>query len=129
MKVRNFRDVEPNNEVPGVALRTVISAQDGAPRFAMRVFEVEPGGSTPFHTHAWEHEVFILDGQAKVRGADGERALKPNDVVFVAGQEEHCFVNTGPQVLRFICCIPHPETIPPDQTSASSVDPAPACEG
>jgi quercetin dioxygenase-like cupin family protein len=128
VKIRNFRDVEPNNEVPGVALRTVISAQDGAPRFAMRVFEVEPGGSTPFHTHAWEHEVFILDGQAKVRSADGERALKPNDAVFVAGQEEHCFVNTGPQVLRFICCIPHPETIPAEQASASA-GPAAGCEG
>jgi quercetin dioxygenase-like cupin family protein len=112
VKVRNFREVEPNNEVPGVALRTVISAQDGAPRFAMRVFEVEPGASTPFHAHAWEHEVFILEGEAKVRAVDGERALKPNDAVFVASQEEHCFVNTGPQVLRFICCIPHPETLP-----------------
>lgn len=121
MKVRNFREVEPNNEMPGVALRTVISAQDGAPRFAMRVFEVAPGASTPFHAHGWEHEVFILEGEAKVKAVDGERALEPNDAVFVACQEEHCFVNTGPQVLRFICCIPHPETLPPEQ--------APACEG
>ena len=121
MKVQSSREVEPNKEVPGVALRTVISAQDGAPRFAMRVFEVEPDGSTPFHTHAWEHEVFILDGMGKVKGVDGERALRPNDVVFVAGDEKHCFVNAGPQVLRFICCIPHPETLPPEQ--------APACEG
>jgi len=121
MKVRNFREVEADNEVPGVALRTVISAQDGAPHFAMRVLEVEPGASTPFHTHDWEHEVFILEGQAKVKGAEGERALQPNDVVFVAGQEEHCFVNTGTQVLRFICCIPHPETLPPE--------PAPGREG
>ncbi len=115
MKVCNFREVEPNNEVPGVALRTVISAQDGAPHFAMRVFEVEPGGSTPYHSHPHEHEVFILEGQAKVKAADGERALQPNDVVFVAGQEEHCFVNTGPQVLRFICCIPHPEVLAAEQ--------------
>jgi quercetin dioxygenase-like cupin family protein len=111
VKVCNFREVEADNEVPGVALRTVISAQDGAPHFAMRVLEVEPGASTPFHAHAHEHEVFILEGQAKVKSADGERALQPNDVVFVAGEEEHCFVNTGPQVLRFICCIPHPETL------------------
>ena len=121
MKVQNSREVEPNNEVPGVALRTLISAQDGAPRFAMRVFEVEPGASTPFHAHAWEHEVFILEGAGKVRAVDGERALEPNDVVFVACNEQHCFVNPGPHVLRFICCIPHPETLPPEQ--------APACEG
>ena len=121
MKVQNFREVEPNNEVPGVALRTVISAQDGAPRFAMRVFEVEPGGSTPFHSHAWEHEVFILEGRGKVRSAQGERALQRDDVVFVPGGEEHCFVNTGEAVLRFICCIPH--------ASALASQEGAACEG
>lgn len=121
MKVCNFREVEADNELPGVALRTVISAQDGAPHFAMRVFEVEPGASTPFHAHAWEHEVFILEGQGKVKAVDGERALQPNDVVFVAGEEEHCFVNTGSQVLRFICCIPHAEALAAGQ--------GPACEG
>ena len=121
MKVCNFREVEADNEVPGVALRTVISAQDGAPHFAMRVLEVAPGASTPFHTHDWEHEVFILEGEGKVKGVDGERALQPNDVVFVAGQEKHCFVNPGPQPLLFICCNPHQETLASEQT--------PSCEG
>jgi len=121
MKIRNASEVQPDTEIPGVLLRTVISAQDGAPRFSMRVFEVERGGSTPFHTHAWEHEVFILQGQGKVRSAQGERALQPNDVVFVAEGEEHCFVNLGEDVLRFICCIPHATTPPAEE--------GPACEG
>lgn len=107
MKVRSYRDVEPTTEIPGVALHAVISAADGAPRFAMRVFEVQPGASTPFHSHWWEHEVFILSGQGKVRGKDGERDLAPNDAVFVPGDEEHCFMNTGSEVLRFVCCIPN----------------------
>ena len=75
MKVRNYREVSPDTELPGIALHTVISQPDGAPRFAMRVFEVQPGSSTPFHTHAWEHEVFILSGRGKVRDKDGERNL------------------------------------------------------
>jgi quercetin dioxygenase-like cupin family protein len=111
MKVLNYRDVQPDREVPGVALRTVISPED-APRFSMRVFEVEPGASTPFHSHWWEHEVFILSGQGKVRGEQGEHDLRVNKVVYVAGNEEHCFTNTGGEVLRFICCIPHTETPP-----------------
>ena len=114
MKVRNYREVSPQTELPGIALHTVISAQDGAPRFAMRVFEVQPGSSTPFHTHAWEHEVFILSGEGKVKGKDGERDVQPNEAVFVAPNEEHCFVNSGSDLLRFICCIPHPETLPPE---------------
>jgi quercetin dioxygenase-like cupin family protein len=112
VKVRNYREVSPDTELPGIALHTVISAQDGAPRFAMRVFEVQPRSSTPFHTHAWEHEVFILSGRAKVKSEDGERDLQPDDAVLVSPNEKHCFVNSGSDVLRFICCIPHPESLP-----------------
>jgi quercetin dioxygenase-like cupin family protein len=107
MKVCNYRDVSPDREIPGVALHLVISAEDGAPHFAMRVFEVEPGASTPFHSHWWEHEVFILAGRGKLRGNEREWELAPDDVVFVPGDEQHCFTNTGSEVLRFICCIPH----------------------
>jgi quercetin dioxygenase-like cupin family protein len=73
----------------------------------MRVFEVQPGASTPFHSHAWEHEVFILAGRGKLRGAESEWELTPGDAVYVPGDEQHCFTNTGPEVLRFTCCIPH----------------------
>jgi len=104
-----------------VTIRQLITADTQAPNFAMRLFELQPGGNTPYHTHAWEHEVFILQGQGKVRSAQGERALQPNDVVFVAEGEEHCFVNLGEDVLRFICCIPHATTPPAEE--------GPACEG
>ena len=129
MKVRNASEVQPDTEIPGVALRTVISARDGAPRFSMRVFEVEAGGSTPFHSHPWEHEVFILQGRGKVRGAQGERALQPNDVVFLAEGEEHCFTNTGRDLLRFICCIPHAPSQAGVHPSAAPAEEGPACEG
>jgi quercetin dioxygenase-like cupin family protein len=121
VKVRNYQEVAPDTEVPGVALRTVITA-DEAPRFSMRVLEVEVGGSTPFHTHEWEHEVFVLSGSGKVRSADGERVLSPNDAVFVAPDEEHCFTNTGDEVFRFVCCIPH-------STLLAAKDSDDACEG
>ncbi len=121
MKVRNTSEVRPDTEIPGVALRTLISAQDGAPHFSMRVFEVQPGGSTPFHAHDWEHEVFILQGQGKVKGSQGERPLQPDDVVFVPQGEEHCFVNTGREVLRFVCCIPH--------ATPAATGEAASCEG
>ncbi len=121
MKVRNFREVTADTEIPGVALRTVITA-DEAPRFSMRVFEVAVGGSTPFHTHAWEHEVFIVSGRGEVRGRDGRVALTADDAVFVAPGEEHCFTNTGDEVFRFVCCIPHASQLEPNE-------PPSACEG
>lgn len=107
MKVCNYRDIPPDREIPGVAVHLVISEHDGAPHFAMRVFEVQPGTSTPFHSHWWEHEVFILAGRGKLRANEGDWELAPDHAVYVPGDEEHCFVNTGSDVLRFVCCIPH----------------------
>ncbi len=106
MKIANYTDTKPTQELPGVLKREVITARDGAPNFCMRVFEVEPGSSTPDHSHPWEHEVFILSGRGVVRGEPGETEISQGSVVFIAPGEQHCFINTGDQVLRFICLIP-----------------------
>jgi quercetin dioxygenase-like cupin family protein len=106
MKVINYADIKPTRELPGVFKREVITASDGAPNFNMRVFEVEPGSATPDHSHPWEHEVFILSGQGVVRGKPGEKEIDAGSVVFIAPNEQHSFINTGTQKLRFICLIP-----------------------
>ena len=45
----------------GAEMRLLISKADGAENFAMRMFELQPGGHTPLHTHAHEHEAFIVE--------------------------------------------------------------------
>jgi quercetin dioxygenase-like cupin family protein len=84
----------------------VINDSDGAPHFAMRVFDVQPGRSTPYHSHWWEHEVFVLEGKGVAVSAQGEAPIAPGTVLLVDGDEMHQFRNTGDQVLRFICLIP-----------------------
>jgi quercetin dioxygenase-like cupin family protein len=106
MKVSRYSDTKPTQELPGVTKREVITARDGAPNFCMRVFEVEPGSSTPQHSHPWEHEVFILSGQGTAVSKEGETTFNEGSVIFVAPDEPHCFINTGSQTLRFICLIP-----------------------
>jgi len=88
------------------AMRQLITAEMGAPTFAMRMFEVEPGGNTPLHDHAWEHEVFILAGSGELRGPDSAQAFAAGDAVFVRPGATHQFVNTGSEALRFLCMIP-----------------------
>ena len=87
-------------------IRWLITKEMGAPNFAMRVFEVEPNGFTPLHTHAWEHEIFILDGEGQL--FDGEKAtsFKAQDVIYVPPNERHQFKNKGKATLRFICLVP-----------------------
>ena len=106
MKVSSYLDIKPVQELPGVVKREVITADDGAPNFCMRVFEVEPGSSTPSHSHRWEHEVFVLSGRGVVVSEKGETQIGKESVVFIAPEEHHCFVNNGDEVLRFICVIP-----------------------
>ena len=108
MIVKDYRQVmpEPAAEATGVTVRRVISEMDGAPNFTMRVFDVEPGAASPFHTHAWEHEVFILAGNGHIRAEASETPFQEGDVVFVAPEEKHQFVNDGDTALRFICVVP-----------------------
>jgi len=62
-------------------VRWLISRPEGAPNFAMRLFEVQPGGSTPLHDHPWEHEVYMLEGRAEAVAECGPTAVSPGDVV------------------------------------------------
>ena len=106
MKISKYLDVKPTQEAPGVAKREVITGDDGAPHFCMRVFDVRPGSSTPSHSHGWEHEIFILSGQGVVVGEQGATPIAEESVVFIAPNETHCLVNTGNGPLRFICVVP-----------------------
>ena len=101
MKVSKLKD-KPAQEVHGAIMREVITAKDGAPNFAMRVIEVKPGSTTPSHSHPWEHEVFILSGQAVVKGEQGETEIAKDSVIYIAPDEHHCFVNKGNEPLRFV---------------------------
>lgn len=108
MQIKHWTDVEAQQAegLEGVTVRWVINDTDGAPHFAMRVFEVQPGRSTPYHNHWWEHEVFVLDGQGVAVQERGETSVGAGTVILVEGDELHSFRNTGQDVLRFICLIP-----------------------
>lgn len=90
----------------GAFIKELITDRDGAPTFAMRLFEIAPGGNTPLHQHPWEHEVFILSGQGELRGQNESHPFREGDAVFVPPDELHTFVNTGEQPLRLLCMIP-----------------------
>ena len=99
-------EAEPATDAAGVTLRWVIAHNVNAPNFYMRIIEVQPGAATAKHSHAWEHEVYILEGAGSVSGAQDARALKPGACVYVSPNELHQFTNTGQTPLRFICVIP-----------------------
>lgn len=91
----------------GCQVRWLIGAADQAPNFAMRQFEVAPGGFTPRHQHDYEHEVYVLSGQGQVFADDKPQPLAAGDVVLVRPNEVHQFRNTGSVPLVFLCLVPN----------------------
>lgn len=91
----------------GIKVRWLITADDGAPNFAMRLFELGPKGHSPLHTHNWEHEVYILEGDCQVT-CDGEKcSVAAGYVVFIPPNAKHQFANAGKSTLKFLCLVPH----------------------
>jgi quercetin dioxygenase-like cupin family protein len=111
MKVNHYQAVEPQPVIKegasGCRVRGLVGPADGAPNFAMREFEIEPGGYTPRHSHPYEHEVFVLEGAGEVYEGDTAHPLRAGDVIYVAPNDVHQFRNTGPGRMRFLCMVPN----------------------
>jgi len=88
-------------------IRWLIRKEDGAPNFAMRVFEVEPGGHIKAHSHPWEHEIFVLEGVGDIRIGDRVYRVTSGFFVYIPPNVEHEYWNKGDKSLVFICLIPH----------------------
>ena len=126
MKINRANDVDAQPVTMEGAnkcqVRWLVGDQDGAPNFAMRQFDVEPGGHTPRHSHPYEHEIFVLEGSGVVVEGDQPRPLKAGDFVYVAPDEVHQFRNTGDSTMKFLCMVPH---VPKD----TPVKTLPECAG
>lgn len=106
-KKRDFNPEEMNNdELKGVKYYPFISAGDGAPTFAMRLFELSSGGHTPHHDHSWEHEVYITSGNGFVLRNNEKIFIEKDNCIFINGSEKHQFI-AGENGLSFICVVPN----------------------
>lgn len=111
MKHQHYQDVEAElpkvDNVEGITIRWLVTEKDGAKNFAMRLFEVAPGGYSPWHQHEWEHEMFVLEGSGMAKKEGGEIKFKAGDFFFIEPWEWHNFNNTGKEVLKFLCLVPY----------------------
>ncbi len=91
----------------GMDARYVLTAEDGCPRYALRLMEWAPGGQTSYHRHKEEHEMFVLEGEAVAVGeGKKETRLRVGDALYIAPGENHQIKNVGDGVLRMICTVP-----------------------
>jgi quercetin dioxygenase-like cupin family protein len=84
----------------------VITSKDGAPNFALRLFETGPDGNTPYHSHEWEHEVYILEGNGYIVKEKDKIEIEKDDYIFIEPFEKHQF-KAGQDGLKWICVVPN----------------------
>lgn len=77
--------------------------------FIMRKFEIKPQGNIGYHSHDWEHEMFMLAGQMTLIDDKGQHKheLYQNDFIFMPPNEPHGYLNEKQEQVEFICVIPN----------------------
>lgn len=88
-----------------VEKEVLLGKPEGVETFAMRRFTLDNNGQTPYHSHEWEHEVYVLNGKGKIKKQDGEEELSAGDVVYVPSGVTHQFVSET-EGLSFLCLVP-----------------------
>ena len=95
-----------NDGVKEVWIQWLIGEKSRAPNFYLRKFEVGPGGHTPLHAHAWEHEVYILEGSGFIHTTEGKVPVETGSFALIESGEQHQFENNSDRSLKFLCVIP-----------------------
>lgn len=108
MLIKTADEVTPEVVREGINIRWLLTSEDGAPNFAMRVIELAPGIVFQPHHHPYEHEIYVLQGEGFVTDPAGDvGSMEPGKVLLVPPNAPHGYRNTGDVTLKFICVIPN----------------------
>ena len=61
----------------------------------INIAHFQPGTSAFPHSHEWEHAMYILEGEGKMKVADEENIIKKGMLIFVPRDAVHSLENTG----------------------------------
>ncbi|MCK4484255.1 MAG: cupin domain-containing protein [Candidatus Thorarchaeota archaeon] len=89
--------------VKGIRRRRLLNPDNSSKRFALRTYIIEPGGHTSFDVHPEEHGVYIMKGEVTVVVGEKEFNLGPGDVIHIAENEPHQFMNRQSELVKFLC--------------------------
>lgn len=106
MRIISYGEVEAKEVEGSSKLKIRWLNTEGSRNFAVRHIEIEPDGYSPYHSHPWEHEIFVLEGNAVAVGEKGVESISVGDLISIPGEEIHQIKNTGKTTLKVLCMIP-----------------------
>ena len=105
-----YKETEVNEYNSQKTTIRVLIDQDEAPNFIMRRFEIKAGGRIGIHSHAAEHEIYIIEGRMTLLDANNSKInVKEGNFIFIPSEEKHGYLNDTQESCIFICVIPKPK--------------------
>ena len=77
------------------SIRWVVGRPEGAPNFAMRVIEFQPGAVFDVHQHPFEHEIFVVEGEGEMCLGEERQAMTSGQAVYIPSGVFHQLSNVG----------------------------------
>ncbi|MCL4412239.1 MAG: cupin domain-containing protein [Candidatus Thermoplasmatota archaeon] len=101
---RKFDEIEEKDLQGGGKIRWLITHKDGAPNFSMRLITVKAWGSTPAHSHEYEHEIYVIEGKGTATIGAKKFEVSKDSFLFIPGNEYHTINATTD--MKMICVVP-----------------------
>ena len=106
MRIISYEEVEAKECEGSSKLKIRWLNTEGSNIFAVRHIEIEPDGYSPYHSHPWEHEIFVLEGNGTAVGEKVAVSINVGELISVPAGEPHQIKNTGKSTLKILCMIP-----------------------
>lgn len=106
MDVKNLNDVAAFITKDGSEIRELLAHRNSAIRSqSLAEARLPVGASTQEHYHPKAEEIYyITHGTGRMRIEGELRDVQPGDAIAIPPGKKHKLWNTGPEVLRLLCC-------------------------
>jgi mannose-6-phosphate isomerase-like protein (cupin superfamily) len=104
--VWNIDDVSPFTTKDGSEIRELLAHRNSCIRNqTLAEARLPPGAGTAPHHHVLTEEIYyILEGEGRMQVGDETGEVGAGDAVAIPPGAVHQITNTGPGVLKFLCC-------------------------
>jgi len=106
MDVRNIDEVPAFTTKDGSEIRELLAYRNASIRNqSLAEARLPPGAATTPHHHVRTEEIYyVLEGRGRMRVGDELCELSAGDAVAIPPGMLHQITNSGPGVLKFLCC-------------------------
>jgi mannose-6-phosphate isomerase-like protein (cupin superfamily) len=106
MDLKNLADVPAFLTKDGSEIRELLAHRNSVIRHqSLAEARLPVGAATQEHYHPRAEEIYyITHGAGKLRVAGETRDVRPGDAIAIPPGQKHKLWNTGPEILRLLCC-------------------------